>query len=163
MALGLVMMVADLALANTIVIPFFNDAGSLGGTTPARMRTFVRVKNLDDATIECAVTYTDMNGIDCTPTPNTFLLGPKQTMGFRPGQDDPVAEDIGGVTNPVPNAAAIEGSTFEGAETGAGPCFGGMEIITTGRILGMVSQEDYFVGAAGGSGVAPAVEAPAGP
>ena len=163
MALGLVMMVADLALANTIVIPFFNDAGSLGGTAGARMRTFIRVKNIDDATIECAVTYTDFNGIDCTPTPNTFNLGPKQTMGFRPGQDDPVAEDVGGETNPVPNAEEVPGSTFDKAGPGLGPCFGGMEISSPGRILGMVSQEDYFVGAGGGSGVAPAVEAPAGP
>ncbi len=148
MALGLVVLVAGIASASTIVVPFFNDGGSLAGTTPTGMRTFIRVKNLHTDTITCAITYTDFNGVDATPSPNTFLIGPKAAIGFRPVADDPVAEGPGQY---VPNAVKT-GTTF-GVFGG-----GGCEISSTETILGMVSQADFFVAAGGGgSGVTIAV------
>lgn len=150
MALGLVVLVAGVAEANTIVVPFFNDGGSLANVAGSGMRTYIRVKNIDPATITCAITYTDFAGLDATPGDNTFLLGPKGTIAFRPVANDPTAE---GENNPVPNAVTT-GTTF--GTFGGGGC----EISSTNNILGMVSQEDYFVGANGGSGIAPAVSAP---
>jgi len=156
MVLGLVVLVAGVAGANTIVIPFFNDGGSLASEAASGMRTYIRVKNLDAATITCALTYTDFYGVGSTPGidgpgNNTFELGPKATIGFRPVADDPVSEGAG---TRVPNALT-EGTSF--GEFGGG----GVEISSTGNILGMVSQEDYFVaGASGGSGIAPALNAP---
>jgi hypothetical protein len=155
MVLGLVVLVAGVAGANTIVVPFFNDGGSLAGTTAAGMRTYIRVKNLDAATITCAISYTDFNGVDATPSPNTFILLPKASVGFRPVQADEVAEGPG---LSIPDAVPV--GTFAGGPDGGGPAYGGAEISSTNNILGMVSQEDYFVGTPGGSGIAPMVSAP---
>jgi hypothetical protein len=150
MVLGLVVLVAGVAGANTIVVPFFNDGGSLASEAASGMRTYIRVKNLDAATITVAIAYTDFYGVDATPSPNTFLLGPKASIGFRPVANDATSEGDG---TRVPDAVTT-GTSF-GVFGG-----GGCEISSTNSILGMVAQEDYFVGSAGGSGIAPAVSAP---
>jgi|GEM_PF-4549916 len=156
MVLGLVVLVAGVAGANTIVVPFFNDGGSLAGTTASGMRTFIRVKNLDAVTITCAITYTDFDGVDATPSPNTFLIGPKAAVGFRPVQADSVAEGPG---LGIPDATPV--GTFAGGPDGGGPAYGGAEISSVNSILGMISQADFFVAAdGGGSGVAPAISPP---
>jgi hypothetical protein len=142
-------MVAGAVSANTIVVPVFNDGGGTGSTRTG-MKTFIRVKNLDPATITVAVDYTDLNGIDGTPTPNTFELGPHSVIGWRPVADDIASE--GAIGNAVPDA--LQTGTFVGAGVG------GVDISSTGNILGMVSCEDYFVGSGGGSSLANAMSAP---
>ena len=145
MALAMVMTVAGVASANTIVIPFFNDGGSLASSgTNTGMRTYIRVKNLDSATIVCAITYVDVNGFDGTPGDNTFVLGPLATVGFRPIAYDTAAE--GPVGAAVPDAS---GGTFTTVS------IGGASIASANNIAGMVSEENWFVG--GGSGLAPAI------
>ena len=139
------MMVAGVASANTIVVPFFNDGGSLASETAAGMRTYIRVKALDAETTVCTITYVDINGVDGTPGDNTFVLAPLATVGFRPVADDSVSE--GAVGQAVPNAT---GGTF------SGPGVGGCTIASDKNIAGMVSEENWFVG--GGSGLAPAVQ-----
>lgn len=145
MALAMVATVAGVASANTIIIPFFNDGGSLALEDPVGMRTYIRVKNMDAETIVCAITYTDINGVDGTPGDNTFVLGALATVGFRPVANDTAAE--GAVGAAVPDAT---GGTFDG------PGVGGCSIGSPNNIAGMVSEENWFVG--GGSGLAPAVQ-----
>ena len=147
MTVAMVMTVAGVASANTIVIPFFNDGGSLATEDASGMRTYIRVKNLDSATIVCAITYTDINGVDGTPGANTFVLAPLATVGFRPIAIDSAAEGPVGVL--VPDAT---GGTF------ATPGIGGASIASANNIAGMVSEENYYVGTAGGSGLAPAIQ-----
>ena len=143
------LMVAGVASANTIIVPFFNDGGSLAGGDNTGMRTYVRVKNLDAETIVCAITYVDVNGVDGTPGDNTFVLAPLSTVGFRPVADDSAAEGAAGAA--VPNA--LQTGTFVALP---GPGVGGMSIASANNIAGMVSEENWFVG--GGSGLAPAVQ-----
>ena len=146
MALALVMTVAGVAYANTIIIPFFNDSGNnAGGESNTGMRTYIRVKSLDLDTIVCSIIYTDINGLSTSPA--TFVLGPLATVGFRPIADDSDAEGAKGAA--VPNAS---GGTFDD------PGIGGAVIMSAAEIRGMVSEENWFVGDPGGSGLAPAVE-----
>lgn len=145
-ALAMVMTIAGVASANTIIVPFFNDGGNIaGGSTNTGMRTYIRVKNLDSATIVCAITYVDAGGVDGTPVDNTFVLGPLATVGFRPVADDSVAEDAAG--RAVPNALSTGTFAVYGG--------GGASIASANNIAGMVSEENWFVG--GGSGIAPAI------
>ena len=145
MALAVVMTFAGVASANTIIVPFFNDSGSLTTEAPSGLRTYIRVKNLDNATTVCAITYVDLNGFDGTPSPNTFVLAPLATVGFRPVANDTSGE--GAVGAAVPNAS---GGTF------SDPGAGGASIASAGNIAGAVYEENYFVGVPGGSGLAPA-------
>jgi hypothetical protein len=149
MTLAMVMTVAGVASANTIIVPFFNDGGSLSTASGTGLRTYIRVKNLDSATIVCAVTYTDINGVDGTPGDNTFVLGPLATVGFRPVAADTAGEGPKGSL--VPNAT---GGTFTSNSTG------GVAISSTNVIVGAVYEENYLVGDPGGSGLAPAIAAP---
>jgi len=110
------------------------------------MRAFLRVKNLDPETIVCSITYADVNGIDATPAENPFVLAPFASIGFRPVAEDVFAE--GEVGMRVPNALPI--GSFGSA--GIGTC----EISSANNIVGMVNEENWFVG--GGSGLAPAVQ-----
>jgi len=139
------MMVAGVASANTIVVPFFNDGGSLASSgTNSGMRTYIRVKNLDAETITCAITYVDVDGVS-GGAGLTFQLGPLATVGFRPIANDTAAEGAAGAA--IPDAS---GGTF----TNGG--IGGCSIASANNIAGMVSEENWFVG--GGSGLAPAVQ-----
>ena len=146
MTLAMVMTVAGVASANTIVIPFFNDGGSLATETAAGMRTFIRVKNLDSATIVCAITYVDVDGLDGTPVDNTFVLAPLATVGFRPIAVDSAAEGAAGVL--VPDASGGTFSAWGG---------GGASIASANNIAGMMSEENYYIGSGGGGGLAPAL------
>ena len=145
MALAMVMTFAGVASANTIIIPVFNDSGSLTTEAPSGLRTYIRVKNLDDATIVCAVEYVDLNGLDGTPVDNTFVLAPLATVGFRPVAHDTAGEGASGAA--VPNAS---GGTL------SAPGAGGATISSANNIAGAVYEENYFVGVPGGSGIAPA-------
>jgi len=145
--LAMVVTVAGVASANKIIFPFFNDGDGLhSGPINTGMRTFLRVKNLDPETIVCSITYTDVNAIDATPTENTFVLAPLATVGFRPVAESVVEEGEAGMR--VPNALPI--GSFDAAG------IGGCEISSANNIVGMVSEENWFVG--GGSGLAPAIQ-----
>jgi hypothetical protein len=140
------LMVAGVASANTIIIPVFNDGGSLEGEAGSGLRTYIRVKNMDDATIVCAVEYIDLAGQDGTPVDNTFVLAPLSVVGFRPVASDSGGEGPSGMA--VPNAEAVG--------TLGNPGAGGATISSANQIVGAIYEENYRVGGSGGSGIAPA-------
>lgn len=147
--LGFVLTIPGVASANTLVIPFFADGGSLIGTGEAKQgqAAFIGLKSLETETITVAIRYTDNNGIDCTPTANSFQLGPGSSKTFRPVRNDPNAENTD-----VPNAVQVPGSTMvlvDGADADTiidGGGAGGAEITSTGMLAGNLNTIYMILG-----------------
>ena len=115
--------VAVPASASTLIAPFFSDAGTLlnpfnTGVTPTSaattidgaadratygfrgQATFITLSNIGTTTAVVSVTYTDMFGVDATPTDNTFEVGVLQSIVFRPVRFDPFMETSVGTALP---------------------------------------------------------------
>ena len=158
------------ASASTLIAPFFSDAGTLTGpfnTSPdpapasasvcvdggydratwgyRGQSTFIALSNIGTATAVVAVTYTDANGIDATPTANTFELGVKMSIIGRPVRFDPLSETTdgadlsGGVvgTPRIPKAVQVENVNKFFVKNGGGGGSGGavFETATEGAAL----------------------------
>ncbi|MCK5558436.1 MAG: hypothetical protein KAJ01_08660 [Candidatus Hydrogenedentes bacterium] len=104
---AMVMTVASVASANSIVIPFFADGGTPATvSTQAGNAAFINLKNLGSDTITFYVDYRGTLGEDGTPDANSDELGPYATVSFRPVATDPNREGVG-TGNDVPNAKKI--------------------------------------------------------
>ena len=130
--IAVLVVVAGVASANTIVVPFFNDSAVVGESTG--FRSFIGVKNLDNDTITLVITYTDETGLDGTPTNNTFLLGANAAIGWRPTKADSAVEGPNGIL--VPDADA-NGTLASGR--------GGAVISSSGAIVGRVAVSNLFL------------------
>ncbi len=85
--------VAGVALASSLSVPFFNDTGDLGPGND--LTSFIGLKNTTDQPIDVAVRYFNAPGQEFTPTDNTFILNPQQGLAFRPFRVDPDYEGPG--------------------------------------------------------------------
>ena len=136
---AMVMTVASVASANSIVIPFFADGGTAETvSTQAGNAAFINLKNLGDTTITFFVDYRDADGVDGTPDANSDELGPYSAVTFRPVADDPNREGAG---NGVPDAKPV-GRFYAGN--------GGVTISSEGDIVGVLVgknlEEDVMYG-----------------
>lgn len=123
-------MAGSIAMAGTIVVPFFWDEDVLAEATgfPANnIATWVGIYNPNATGIQCTIQYYDADGTNRTPSANTFTLPGLSGWGFRPVADDPTE----GAGQAVPNK--------DGGAT-AGACIityttpvGGLEI--SGRVI----------------------------
>jgi hypothetical protein len=110
-----------------LAVPFYLDNGTnLSGTMPTSgVAAFVAIKNMSAKSITLTIVYTSDTGLDYTPANNTVVLGPNQSLSWRPDADDP-AEGAG---QAVPN------------KTGGFPA-GSVLITADGPITGRLAELD---------------------
>jgi hypothetical protein len=116
--------------ALTISVPFYLDnASNLGsGSVPADgSASFVGVKNMGNSAVTLTLTYTDTEGVDHTPIPNTYVLAANSMVSWRPFADDPAEGNSSGRL--VPN-------------TDDGPAWGSIKIDATGPVTGRLITMD---------------------
>jgi len=74
-----------------LAVPFFLDNGTnlSGGMPTSGVAAFVGIKNMSAKSITLTIVYTSDTGEDFTPVNNTVVLGPNQSLSWRPVADDP--------------------------------------------------------------------------
>jgi len=74
-----------------LAVPFFLDNGTnLSGSMPTSgVAAFIGIKNMSAKSITLTIVYTSDTGEDFTPVNNTVVLGPNQSLSWRPVADDP--------------------------------------------------------------------------
>lgn len=99
----------------SLSVPFFLDNDGVRTPVDQGTRTFIGVLNLNDAPVTLTITYKDGLGVDVTPAQNTYVLGPRQTVGWRPFADEPGMEgpgrDVPNMTGEFPVGTALIEST----------------------------------------------------
>ncbi len=105
-----VALLAGVALAGSVHVPFFLDNAAPGATEGTQ--SFIGLKNTTSSDILCTVSYRLQDGTDVTPAANTFVLPANSAVAWRPGQNDPDAEGTRG--NSVPD---MVGTVYNGSAT----------------------------------------------
>jgi hypothetical protein len=120
--------------AESLVVPFMLDNDGIRTEVNKGVRTSIGVQNVTNREVTLTLTYTGPDGEDLTPAINNYVLGPFESVGWRPFGDEGAFEGAG---TAVPNA------------TGDLPA-GGVRIAALGgRIVGrVVAQSQGFSGAA---------------
>ena len=80
-------LVAGIAFANALFVPFFTDsetAALLSDNTKRSTRTFISIKNVSAETQTVWLQYFDNNGANVTPAANTFTLGAGLSVSWGP-------------------------------------------------------------------------------
>lgn len=111
----------------TLSVPFFLDNDGVKTDVDKGTRTFIGVQNISDQPTTLTITYKDGPGNDVTPAQNTYVLGPRQSVAWRPYASEAATEGVG---FSVPNM------------TGALPA-GSALISSTGPIVGRVVQRTW--------------------
>jgi hypothetical protein len=84
---ALSVMIAGIAFANTLYVPFFTDSETatlLADGTKRSTRTFISLKNVSTVTQTIWLQYVDPNGNSVTPAANTFALPAGAQVSWRP-------------------------------------------------------------------------------
>lgn len=94
-------MIAGVAFASSLAIPWFVDNADPGAGWPpsARNTTLIYLKsNVADAPITCEITYFAEDGTNLGPAypNNQFTIAPNSALAFRPVANDPIATLPGG-------------------------------------------------------------------
>lgn len=91
-------LVAGLAFANSISVPFFGDSSTDNGATG--QVAFIGIKNVSDEDKTIILYYFDFNGGARTPANNTFLLEAGKSVSWRAGAVNATSE---GTSSRVPD------------------------------------------------------------
>jgi len=133
-SLAMLLAVAGVAGANSILIPFFGDDAEPPPPYSAGLAAFIQLMNVEEDPIVVMVEYFDPDGVDGTPGECTFELSGRTAISFRPVQNDEALEGEAGAA--VPDALPV-GKLGEYAT-------GGATISATGRIVGAAVGYNYY-------------------
>ncbi|NLN92995.1 MAG: hypothetical protein GX130_06800 [Candidatus Hydrogenedens sp.] len=103
-------MVAGIAFASSLSIPWFVDNAPVGASWPPYqgMMTLVYLKSNVDEVLTCEITYYSEDGIKLGPEypDNTFTINPMSSVAFRPVAEDPLM-DLGGHDDGIEGAQGV--------------------------------------------------------
>lgn len=93
-------MVAGIAFASSLSIPWFVDNAAAGAGWPpnARNMTLIYLKSNVTDVLQCEITYFSEDGVNLGPIypNNTFTIAPQSAVAFRPVMKDPIDSLPGG-------------------------------------------------------------------
>jgi len=156
--IALSVMIAGIAFANTLYVPFFTDsetAALLANNTARSTKTFVSLKNVSAVTQTIWLDYRDPTNANVSPAANTFLLPAGAQVSWRPVLGTYVGSGEGTLGSPsgvsIPNMTSGTNGSLTVAFSGAGDDPGAV----VGRVQGsskepglsnIVGRDSYGLG-----------------
>jgi hypothetical protein len=104
-------MVAGIAFASSLSIPWFVDNAPVGANWPPNtgLMTLIYLKSNVTDVLQCEITYFSEDGVNLGPVypDNTFTIAPQSAVAFRPVALDPIGSLPGGSTLGVEGAQGV--------------------------------------------------------
>lgn len=111
MVMAVTALVAGLAFASSLSIPWFVDNAQPGAGWPpnAGLATIIFLKSNVDEVLSCEITYFSEEGAKLGPEypDNVFTIQPLSTVSFRPVMADAIGTIEGGSANGVEGAQGL--------------------------------------------------------